>query len=465
MKSVRKAFGPLTAVAMACSTSSAMAGGFALIENGASGLGNAYAGAAAVSSDSSTVWFNPAGMLELSGKEFSIAGHVLGVDTTFTDRGSTLSPATGGAPVSGPGRDQPGGATFIPNLFYVHPINDRLALGMGVTAPFGSSTEYDRDWTGRYLTVESGVSVLDFNPSIAYRINDKFSIGGGISLQLMSVTLANAVDSGTTCLGLSGPNIPAPIAIPALDCVNAGLSPGDLANDSYGEITGDSTGVTFNLSALIKPREGTRIGVAYRHSIDHDLDGDADFDLAPAFATVLANNNNPLLQDSKATATANLPAQMAFSIAHQANSKLELLGDITWTGWSSFQELRVNFASAQPDTVSTQKWKDVVRVSAGANYRYSPKWMFRGGIAYDQEPIPSVQRRTPRIPGNDRTWLAFGAGYNINPKMSLDVSFAHLMLDETPIDNTGDAAGSQTVRGVYDSSVNILSAQFNWKFQ
>jgi len=97
----------------------AFAGGFALIEQGGSGMGNAYAGASAVSTDASTVWFNPAGMLELSKPEMVVAGHVITVKNEFTDRGTTLNPAFGLAPVSGDTVSDPGGASAIPNFYYV----------------------------------------------------------------------------------------------------------------------------------------------------------------------------------------------------------------------------------------------------------------------------------------------------------------------------------------------------------
>jgi len=89
----------------------------------------------------------------------------------------------------------------------------------------------------------------------------------------------------------------------------------------------------------------------------------------------------------------------------------------------------------------------------------------RAGVAYDQDPVPSVQLRTPRIPGNERTWLAFGMGYQVNEQMGFDFGFAHLFVDETPIDNASEAAGGTTIRGVYDTSVNLVSAQFNYKFK
>ncbi len=450
----------------------ATAGGFALIEHGASGLGNAYAGAAAVSSDASTVWFNPAGMSQIEGRETAFALHILTTSTSWSDEGSTLGEALGRGTVSGPDTAEPGGTTALPNFYYVAPVNDQWSYGLSIGVPYGSSTEYDRDWKGRYNTIKSGVSVIDINPSVSYQISDKVSVGFGVSLQQLSAELASAVDSGAACLGLAAS---AATSFTSGDCANAGLTPGVQANDGYGEITGDSTTFGFNLGALFTPKEGVKIGVAYRHSTSHELDGDADFDVNAALQAVLDSNTiaegQPLtdgfLNDVSADAAIDLPATFSISGAWQVNKTVELLADVTWTGWSSFEELRVVYDNPfQPDTLSVQEWEDVLRLSAGLNYSLNNNLTLRTGVAFDEEAIPSAQRRTARIPGNDRTWFSVGAGYKVNKNLSFDVGYAHLFLDETPIDNINpESEGTATeLRGVYDPSVDILSAQVNWAF-
>ena len=440
---------------------SVYAGGFALIEQGASGMGTSYAGASAVSNDASTVWFNPAGMLELETAVFASALHLIAVKSDFTDEGTTLNAAFGLGPVDGDQQIDSGGNSFVPNIYYVRPLREGLAFGFGISAPFGNSTEYDRDWVGRYQAVESGVSVLDINPSVAYRINEKLSVGGGLSVQIMEATLGNSVDSGGTCLGLVAQG-----QVDVAQCDGANLTtPGVREQDGYAEVNGDSTGVTFNLGLLFKPQPATKLGVAYRHSIDHELDGDAEFENNAALAQILADNGVPLFINGGATAEANLPASLMFSGAHQFNDKVQLLADATWTQWSVFEELRIEFDNAaQPDSFNTQDWDDVWRVSAGVNYQHNEKLTLKTGVAYDQDPVPSPQRRTGRIPGNDRTWLSFGTTYKVNNKISFDVGYAHLFVDQTPIDNASESPGGTTIRGTYDVTVDLFSAQLNWQF-
>lgn len=452
---------PVVALSVvALHTQPASAGGFALIEQGGSGMGNAYAGASAVSADASTVWFNPAGMLELTEPQLAVAGHLIAVENEFSDRGTTLNPAFGLAPVSGVTETDPGGNSIIPNFYYVRSLRDNLAFGLGVSVPFGNSTDYGRDWVGRYQAVESAVSVIDINPSIAYRVNDRFSIGGGISVQLFDATLGSAVDSGATCLGLTASG-----TLPLAACANAGLTtPGNLATDGYAEITGDSVATTFNFGLLFKPQPATKLGFAYRHSIDHELEGAADFTTNENLAAVLGTQI-PLFQNVSATAEANLPSSAMFSVAHKVDDKIELLADATFTAWSSLEELRIKFDNPiQPDSFNTLAYEDVWRVSAGLNYQHSDQLILRAGVALDQDPVPSIQLRTPRIPGEDRRWLSFGASYQLNKQIGFDVGYTHIFVDQVAIDNTSESAGGTTIRGVFDANINLFSAQFNYKF-
>ena len=453
-------------------TAPAHAGGFGLIEHGASGLGNAYAGAAAVSSDGSTVWFNPAGMSEIDGREVSVALHILGSSTDWSDEGTVLGPLLGSSEVSGPDTASPGTTTALPNFYYVAPINDRWSYGLSIGVPFGSSTEYDDNWRGRYTTIASGVSAIDINPALSYNVSEKVRLGFGISLQQLSAELENSVDSGAVCLSFAGQGT---TSISATDCLNNNLTPGNQSTDSNADITGDSVAFSFNMGALFLPADGVKIGVAYRHSIDHELDGDADFTVNTALRGLLDGNTvaesqavtQAFLTDTGITGEIELPATFSVSGAWQVNDQLELLSDLTWTGWSSFQELRIQFDNPfQNDSVGLQEWEDVLRFSAGLNYQYSPKLTLRAGYAFDEEAIPGPERRTARIPGNDRTWFALGLGYAVSNRFSFDVGYARLTLDETPIANRNEESGGSgtVVRGLFDSNVNILSAQLNWDF-
>ena len=112
-----------------------------------------------------------------------------------------------------------------------------------------------------------------------------------------------------------------------------------------------------------------------------------------------------------------------------------------------------------------------MRYSLGVSYKYNDSWLLRTGVAYDETPIPNEKYRTARIPGEDRTWLALGANYRYDSRLSFDFGYAHLFVDDPKINSsdaydptTGQTTGFHKVKGNYDASVDIFSAQVNWRF-
>jgi len=449
-------------------TTSAYSAGFALIENSASGMGNAFAGASAVAEDSSTVWFNPAGMTylteTLNGKaQVSSSGHILSTNTKFTDKG-TSAPASLLSTIDGVKDSDEGHNGLIPNIYYVKQLKPHLSFGVSVNAPFGSGNEYDEDWVGRYQATKTALKTINVNPSLSWKANDKFSIGGGISAQYIHVSLGKALDSAAACRSIA---IPAgSTAIWNNVCNTQYPNASKVEKDSQVLVEGDDISFGFNLGLLYQPTQKTRLGASYRSSIKHDLEGDIKFDLHAGLKSIvpaLEAKGVKRLSNRDITASVDLPETISLSLVHQINPRLELLGDVTWMNWSSFPELLISDAETGDTVTNTpEEWEDVARFSLGANYKYSDKLTLRTGVALDEEAIPSEKLRTPRMSGNDRTWLSFGAGYKMNKKTSFDFGYSHLFLDETAIDNTDEAG--YTVKGLYDTSVNIYSAQVNYNF-
>lgn len=418
------------------------ASGFAIIESSASGQGNAYAGAAASAEDASTIWFNPAGMMKLDGNQIVVAGHFISPDSSFTNQGSTNADGTD---LLGD-NDDAGIDAFVPNFYWVTAINDEIKFGLGINAPFGLKTEYNDTWVGRYHAVTSDLKTVNFNPSLAFQLNEKLSVGVGLNIMLVDVELTSAIDFGAL-LGSPG----------AAD----GFA--DLEGDNLNGIDGLSYGLNMGLMYDITPK--TTLGIAYRSEVDIDVKGTAKFSVPSTAAPVLSSG---AFQPSGALeASITLPQSFSVSIAHDYEV-LTVLADITWTGWSSFDELRIEYENpAQPDSVTTEDWDDTFRYSIGLDWRQSEKLTLRTGIAYDETPVPNPERRTARIPGNDRTWLSFGGTYVINPAFTVDIGYSHLFISDTPINNTFESSQAPlaaTLTGTYEASVDILSAQLRWNY-
>ncbi len=135
------------------------------------------------------------------------------------------------------------------------------------------------------------------------------------------------------------------------------------------------------------------------------------------------------------------------------------MGEVAWMGWSSLDEIRVEFDNAQPDSVVTTDWDDVWFVALGATFRANDQWTIRGGVAYDQSPIPDATR-TPRIPGADRTWLSIGAQYRVSENFTVDMGYTHIIFADSSVDLTAAsfaAADENTARGnlSFDNEISI----------
>ena len=442
----------VTAALVALASGGAQAAFFQLAENSPAGLGNAFAGGAAIAEDASTVWYNPAGLTRLSGTQLVLGGHYIKPSLEASDVSGTT--ATGTAITGGSGGDA-GEAAFVPNFYYAQRYSDQLSFGLGVNAPFGLATDYDGDWTGRYHADRSEITTININPSVAYRINDAVSIGGGINWQKLDAELSQAVDFGTVCYGALGP-----VTCNAIP--GGGLQP--TQDDGKATVTADDDAWGYNFGMLWQLSNEARLGLHYRSEIDYDLSGSVNLN-APA--NVPAALQAAAGSGSNAKASVTIPATLSLSAFTQISPQWAIMGDITRTYWGDLPELRVEFSNAAaPDSVVTLDLNDVNRYSVGATYSPGGAWMYRFGVALDESPTPNAEVRTPRLPDADRTWFSFGAGYKTSDKISFDIAYTYIKVDDASVEKS--ASGEDASRGSlvadYEATTQILSGQVNWKF-
>ncbi|MDH3600400.1 MAG: outer membrane protein transport protein, partial [Candidatus Tectomicrobia bacterium] len=190
------------------------------------------------------------------------------------------------------------------------------------------------------------------------------------------------------------------------------------------------------------------------------LEGDAKFDRVN---TTLSDTTG-LLVNQSVKAKLTLPESLSFSGYYEFSPQWAVMADITWTNWSRFDRLTLNFDGGQPQQVQPQNWEDSFRYALGVMYTPSAPWTLRTGVAYDETPIPNAEDRIPRIPGNDRFWIAVGASYQPTHKLSFDVGYAHLFIEDVDINNTEVSTG-HVLTGSYELNANIFSAQLTYHFK
>ncbi|MDH5632212.1 MAG: outer membrane protein transport protein [Gammaproteobacteria bacterium] len=443
------------AIMSAAASGMASAAGFALIENSASGMGNAYAGGAAGTKDASTVYFNPAGMSYLEGDQVVMVGHYIVPTADFTNEGSTAMQGTPSpSPLTGDD-DGSNHKAFVPNAYIVKSLGNGGKFGFGLNAPFGLTTEYNDDWVGRYHGVRSAMKTININPAYSFRMSDDVALGLGVNAQYVNVELSSAVDFGSICAlqELGG-------VLPAGTCTSAGLAPQQ--SDGFAVISGEGWSYGANLGLIWDINPKARFGFAYRSAVKHDVDGDAEFSV-PVNASFMTASG--YFTDTGAEASVTLPASTSLSLHYAFDDKTNIMADATLTQWSSFDELRVVYDSTQPDSVTTEDWQDSWRIAVGGDYRYSGDILFRAGVAYDQTPVADAEHRTVRVPDSDRTWISVGLGYRYSKNINIDAGYAHLIINDAKIDNTTEGALAHTITGSYEASVDIVSVQLTYEFQ
>jgi long-chain fatty acid transport protein len=423
----------------------AHAGGFALSEMSAGSLGNAHAGGAAAAEDLATIYYNPAGLMRMSGQQFMISGTGIRPSAEFQNRGSVSAVGT---PLTGGNGGDAGSWAGVPALYYAMDLAPRLRFGIGVQSPFGLVTEYDAGWVGRYQALKSELKSININPSLAYKVNDMLAVGGGVSAQYVNVELSRAIDFGSVCFG----------AVGAATCTAIGFAP--QAKDGAVNVKGNDWGYGFNLGALVTPNDKMRFGVSYRSKISYELSGDANFTKPAGLPGPIAAS--PSFTNTGAKANLDLPELISVSGYMDLDPKWSMMADLSWQHWSRFKELRVRFNNGAADSVTPENWRNTYRVAVAVNYRYNDQWKLRSGVAYDQSPVQG-QFVTPRIPDNNRIWLAFGAQYKPSRNDTWDIGYAHLFVQDTSINKSEPPIGG-TLTGTYNNDVNILGVQYSHTF-
>lgn len=393
---------------------SANAAGFYIQEQSVKGLGSAFSGSTTSLDDASTVYFNPAGMTKLDRAQVNAGVHLIIPDTNISNTGTTAPP---GVPV-GFESENPIGPTPVPNAYGVLPLNHDLWVGFGVSAPFGLGSEYDSDFFGRFDSTDTELKTINIGASLAYKATDWLSVGLGLDIQHADANLQSNLFAGT--VGTS-------------------------------RLEGDDWSYGYNAGVQIKPLPSTEFGLHYRSAIRHTLDG-----------TISAEGTGGADFRTEGEADLNLPDIATFGVAHQLTPKTRLMGQATWFGWNSFQDITAISDAGTTISSVTQNYQTTWAFAVGAEHDWNDKLTLRVGYQYDETPTTD-EFRTSRTPDGDRNWFAAGATYKFNDHIDLDfaATFIDVGNEEINVSRNGGLANfSADTKG----EVSIISMGLNYKF-
>ncbi|MCG5528329.1 MULTISPECIES: OmpP1/FadL family transporter [Halorhodospira] len=431
-------------LALGGAATSAHGAAFQLQEQSASLLGSAFAGRSADAHDISHTFFNPATLGVHAGRGAEAELVLSYIDPTFDFEADGEPADYPDVPGSDTGQlSASGGESALAPVFYAgFDLAPDLRAGLGINVPYGLETDYPEDWVGRYDAVNTDLVTIDINPQLGWRVDERLSVGFGVSAQYADATLSTMAPQTDF-----SPPLPDPTLTPQTD--------GKLT------VEGDSWSYGFNLGAHYAVSEATQVGIAYRHGMGHTLSGDAE----------LVDDDGNRVDETGGEADLDIPASLNLGVSHRLDRQWTLLADATWTQWSDFDELAIQFdeailMDAAGDPILEQSddydWDDTWLLSLGTRFDLNERWDLRAGVAYDQTPTGD-SNRTPRIPDEDRTWLAVGGSWYpaAAEQLSVDFGYTYIWLDDAEIEVADDFGG---VTGEYESNVQIFAASANWRF-
>lgn len=395
--------------------------GFALYEGGARGnaLGGTLVGRA---DDPSTLFYNPAGMTQLPGFQ------VMGGATAIVPKTDVVT--TDGDVET---RSETKTNCFVPpHLYLTYQYNDSVWFGLGVFPRFGLGTEFDADWPGRYNTYNAVIETLTVNPNVAFKVNDKLSLAGGVSWMWFDLTLEQKIDFGSL---VSSPN--------ALDVDQS--------------LTGDSSGYGFNLALHYKALDWMSLGVSYVSRTKQEIKGEVDFSKPAGVPAIVFN-------DTKASGKITLPDMLFFGAVFYPVDRLSLEVDGVWTRWSTYDELTIHYRDPILPGVKSitkeKKWDDVWRLQVGVEYK-ALNWLdLRLGYVHDNSPIHG-ETADYLVPANDRHLYNFGCGLHWD-QWTVDLSYTYLDIESRSV-------SARPEDGVLDSRfkdghVDLIGSSVSYKF-
>ena len=401
----------------------ARAGGLWMYEQANSDMGMANAGRAASALDASTAFGNPAAMTVLDRSQL-VTG-VLGISpTTKFDVDSSTHNGGGGGDA---GYFSPSGS-----FAYVHRATDRLRLGIFAGSYFGLGLDYDNKWSGRYYVQNASYITMCLNPSIGYKLNDHWSIGGGVSLVGGKMSTDVAINT---------------------------LKPGNA--DGRLEYDDMAIGFGYNLGILYELNSETRFGLTYRSEVDLDFKDKPDIKDNGGLPGDLPNLGKRTLGIDT-----TIPRAMMFSVWHELTPKLALSANVGWQDWSQFgmPEISVNGAGINRSLTADLDYHDTWHVAFGGQYRIAPKWLISAGIAYDTSPIKSSKKRSPILPLDRQIRYATGLQHELTKDITIGGSFEFIDAGKSRINQAGGLTKG-SLKGEYDTNyITILNLHMIWKF-
>jgi long-chain fatty acid transport protein len=406
------------------------AAGFSIFEQGTKSMGMAGA-FTAQADDPSALFYNAGGLAFAEKQEFSLGA---------TWIHATKAEFEGADPFPGTGyrAEQKKLSEFPPHAYWWRPINDQWKVGLGLTTPFGLTTEWENpdQFAGRFLSAKAALRAFDINPTIGWQLTPTFGIGVGAIARVSDVELVRYA-------GANNPFTQSFVSVGKLN-LKADFSEG------YG----------FNVGLLHKFNNSFSWGLSYRSQITVDYEGDArlsQISTGNAQFDAILRTRLPFNTKLPVKTSIDFPDEASLGLAFAITPDLLVETDANWTGWSSFEQVKIDFTggatNSLPDATIRESWEDVYNYRLGIRWTTSPTSQWRAGYVYDETP-QREEGISPLLPDANRNGFSLGYGYTGGIKA--DFAIMYLPFDERS--RSKNFPGEGPFFGTYNTTAWLLGA-------
>lgn len=404
-----------------------IAGGFQIPQQSirSCAFGGAYA---AICGDPSAAYYNPGGMNNLLGQNFT-AG-ILGLYPSV----SVITPANVLV-------NQTSNSYTPFDFYYVGEICSKWRIGLSVNNQFGSAASYPSIWEGMYIVQNISLKTYCFQPTVSYQVCKLLSVGAGFVYTRGTFTDTKAV----------------PVSSINENNGEATLSG---AGNAYGYNIGAFSKIYSHGSDSTGWKEGVQLGVSYRSELPVSIsDGNVNFSQIPS------SLNTEFPSSENFFTHINMPAVFTAGITLKLSKgqhwDFMVTYDFNYTFWNTFDSLHISFTSPNtPAQGIIYNWKNATAYRFGAEATYMKKYSLRVGYYIDGSPMPDGYV-SPEIVDKSTTGFTVGAGYAINKNFSVDIAYLYSFF--TRNNSSWTAQGFNNVS--YRRLINIYGIGINYSFK
>ncbi|MCK9178352.1 MAG: outer membrane protein transport protein [Candidatus Cloacimonadaceae bacterium] len=423
------------------------AGGFALtgVDSRSTSMAGAFRGLA---DDPSAMYWNPAGLGFMNENSISLGGTFIMPTVKWDPSGTAL--------VNNPGYsaqeyEANKKLTAFPSVFGTMAKSPRLKYGLAFYVPYGLGTTWDAyKLPGTPMVYVDGfpedemmssIAVLDFHPTVAYRVMPNFSVGAGLSVMYGMIDIDQIKFPDNPYVPLTS------------------------------ELSGTGIGFGGNLGVLYKATERLSIGLAGKLPAEIPLEGDASVYLwTPAQADTLGNVTPAMKLGGKSDieATLNIPAELGIGLAYKISPVWTLSLDYAYTMWENLETVKIEMddpITIMPGMEVSESelvlnWENSSRISLGTEYKLGCN-KIRAGFFFEQTPIPEATQIPTISDVGNKYSTNLGWGRQIG-NFGVNANMQYIMFDEREITDSGQTADN--VAGSYNSQSLSGNIGLSYKF-